>query len=82
MNKLSEPEHIKDSESAVEMARIWIIDKKPTFIINRQSWSNPGVWGALVSDLIDHVANLYEEGGMDRKEAMRLIEAEYEARRA
>ena len=81
MNKLPEPNQIKDAESAIEMARIWIIDKKPTFVINRQTWGNPGIWGALASDLIDHVSNLYEEGGMDRTDAKRLIEAEYEARR-
>ena len=81
MNNLPEPDQIRDNESAIEMARIWIINKRPTFVINRQTWGNPSIWGALISDLIDHVASVYEEGGMERKEAMRLIETEYESRR-
>jgi hypothetical protein len=60
-------------EEAVEVARIWIVDGKPTFLIGTPLWDKPELWGLLISDLMRHVANAYASEGVNREFALQKI---------
>jgi hypothetical protein len=61
------------SATAMEIARLWIVDGRPTFLIGPQLWQKPEMWGLLISDLIEHLGNAYQAAGFDRESAVRQI---------
>jgi hypothetical protein len=57
----------------MEIARIWIVDKKQQVVLSGNLWSDPAAWGLMLVDLARHVANAYESQGRDREEVLQLI---------
>lgn len=71
------PPHTLDTASrAVEIARIWIVDRKLQVCLSGNQWEDPAAWGLLLVDLAHHVANSYEAQGRDRDlTVQRIFEA-------
>lgn len=38
--------------------------------IDTSSYPDPGVWGVIIADLVEHVANAYAHSGHDRKQVL------------
>jgi hypothetical protein len=41
--------------------------------IDKSPYPDPGVWGVIIADLVEHVANAYAHDGFDRKQALAEI---------
>jgi hypothetical protein len=68
---------IKEAERAMELARIWVADKRQVFIISPNLWDDPATWGMLLVDLAKHVARAYE--GRDPEQVLDRIRAGFDA---
>ena len=67
MEELSVPSVISDAERSMELARIWLADNKPTFVLSGNLWETPAMWGLLLVDFMNHIASAYAEQGSDRQ---------------
>jgi hypothetical protein len=76
---LPEPESIADSDSAMEIARIWIADHEQHVILSEHQWSDPGAWGMMLVDLARHVAKDYARRGFSEFEVLKKIKEAFEA---
>lgn len=69
---------LKTSPSkGVEMARLWLLDEVPTFFVNDNLWERPEMWGIILSDFMQHIANAYQNKGFDRSEIIEKINSAY-----
>lgn len=76
MSELSLPNEIVNADRAMELARVWITDNHPTFVLSGNLWENPATWGLLLVDFMKHVASAYSEQGRNKKEVMEsMLEA-------
>lgn len=73
MEKLSLPSVIIDADKAMELARVWISDNRPTFVLSGNLWDNPAMWGLLLVDFMKHIASAYAEQGRDEPEVLESI---------
>ena len=75
MNPLAPPPEALTDPNAVEFARIWAAHKQQHVSLRVDQWKhNPGVWGIMLCDLAQHVANAYEQGGTaTREEVLQAI---------
>ncbi len=74
MEELLLPEEVRDAERAMELARIWVSDNRPTFVVSGNLWDNPATWGLLLVDFMKHVSTAYAEQGRDAREVMDEIQ--------
>ena len=69
MNALTPPPEALTDPNAVEFARIWAAHRQQHVSLRVEQWKhNPGVWGIMLSDLAQHVANAYEQQGVGTRE--------------
>lgn len=74
--ELAPPPRINEAERAMEIARLWIVDKNLQVVLNTCLWSDPGAWGLLLVDLARHVSKAYEGQGKDGEEVLtRILDA-------
>jgi len=69
------------NDAAMELARLWLVDGRPTFLINTQLWEKPEMWGLLLSDFVEHIANAYRAEGNDRNAVIKKITMAFEVER-
>lgn len=81
MEELTLPSVVTDADRAMELARIWIADNRPTFLLSGNLWDNPSTWGLLLVDFIKHVASAYAEQGHDKREILECILVAFDAER-
>lgn len=79
IKELAPPPTVQKASRAMELARIWIVDKKIQFCINGKLWDDPGAWGVLLVDLIRHVTKVYENQGRNKEEVQHRIRKAFEA---
>lgn len=77
--ELPKPASAATAQRAIEMARIWIVDKRQDVVISSDTWKDPGNWGIMLVDLARHVTEVYAEKGYDRQEVMRRVKEAFDA---
>lgn len=73
MDELTLPAVVTDADRAMELARVWIADNRPTFVLSGNLWDNPATWGLLLVDFMKHVSFAYEKQGHDQQETFKSI---------
>lgn len=63
LRELSIPPNCLASESATEVARVWINADKRMETSLRTVFPDPMLWGMLLVDIARHVARAYEQDG-------------------
>jgi hypothetical protein len=79
ISELSPPPDVKHATRAMELARVWIVDKKQQVVLSGNLWNDPAAWGLMLVDLARHVANAYEEQGHDRDQVLSRIREAFDA---
>ena len=73
-NEIDPPPIAFDDPKSVEVMRVWaspLVGQQ--FVIN-PVWKDPGAFGLLLADLVNHAANAYaKRDGMDRQDALDRI---------
>ena len=78
--QLDIPPVAKSDRGATEIARVWAADGTQQVSLRPDIWDDPFVWGMMLADLAQHVANAYEQmEGRNRDETLRRIRAGFEA---
>lgn len=52
---------------AVEVARLWLVDGQPSFVVGKELWEKPEMWGLLVANFIQYLSGVYQAEGFDRR---------------
>lgn len=79
-NELVVPPKAKKDSNACEIARVWIANDNLHVSLKVDIWDNPFIWGMLLADLAQHVANSYMQiQGWDRIETLHRIRQGFDA---
>lgn len=73
ISELSRPSGVEDASRAMEIARIWIVDKRQQVVLSGNLWDHPAAWGLMLVDLAKHVANAYANQGHDRERVLARV---------
>jgi hypothetical protein len=73
------PTPLIEGARSMELARIWLVDGAPRFVVTPNLWKDAATWGLLTADLIRHIANAYEASGADRQQIEARIKAAFDA---
>ena len=79
VRELAPPPNIQEATRAVEIARIWIVDKKLQVSLSGNMWNDPAAWGLTLVDLARHVSKAYANQGRDKTEILNRIREALEA---
>lgn len=79
ITELPLPPSVDTAERAMEMARIWIVDKTQQVVISPNTWKEPGNWGIMLVDLAKHVSKAYSEKGYNEQEVLTQIKQAFDA---
>ena len=79
VSELSPPPDVHQASRAMELARIWIVDKNQQVVLSGNLWDDPASWGLMLVDLARHVANAYKEQGHDKAEVLVRIREAFDA---
>lgn len=60
------PANAADAD-AVELARLWLVDGQPSFVVGDELWESPEMWGLLVASFIQYLSGVYQAEGFDRR---------------
>jgi hypothetical protein len=73
------PPQAERDRDAQEMARIWVAGGAQHVSLRAGIWEDPFIWGMMLVDLAQHVANAYAQDGHNRDEALQRIKAGFDA---
>lgn len=73
------PPQAERERDAQEMARIWVAGGAQHVSLRAGIWDDPFIWGMMLVDLAQHVANAYAQDGHNRDEVIRRIKAGFDA---
>ena len=76
MNELTPPPLTKDNPTAVELARVWIVDNALQCTLNIGGFGEEelATWGILLSDLARQVADAHQQlSGAKASESLKAI---------
>jgi hypothetical protein len=73
------PPQAERDRDAQEMARIWVAGGAQHVSLRAGIWEDPFIWGMMLVDLAQHVANAYAQDGHNRDEARQRIKAGFDA---
>ena len=80
MRTLIAPPDAANAESAVEVARVWVINQALQCSLDVGVWKDPAAWGLVLADLARHVANAHHEAeGLSVPETLQRIREGFEA---
>ena len=79
INELLPPPDVKIATRAMEIARLWIVDKKLQVVLTGNLWDDPAAYGLMLVDLGRHLANAYEQQGRNRTEVLARIREGFDA---
>jgi Domain of unknown function (DUF5076) len=80
MNELTPPPLTKDNPTAVELARVWIVNNALQCSLNIGGFGQDelATWGILLSDLARHVADAHQQlSGANAAESLKAIAASF-----
>ena len=79
-NNLPVPYSAAQDPNSFELLRIWIANKDQRVSLRSSVWKDPAAWGIMLSDLIQHIANSYEQSdGLDRMKVVQRIKEDLAA---
>lgn len=79
-NELPVPGSVAKDPNSLEIARVWIAEKRQQVSLRVGVWPDPAAWGILLADLARHVASSYrQESGLDELKTLERIKAGFEA---
>ena len=65
------PSTVAADSDAIELARLWVGQGRLQVSIRTEALDHPKEWGAVLSELAQHIANAYVQGqGVDRTEVL------------
>ena len=74
------PGPAKSDPNSFELLRVWVANKGQHVSLKAGVWKDPAAWGVMLSDLMQHIANAYQQDqGLDRIKTLRRIKAGLEA---
>lgn len=77
--ELSVPDEANDAGTAHELIRGWLIDNRLVCTLFPSAFEDPAVWGVLLADIANHIANALEEcEGADRAAVIAAIRRAFE----
>jgi hypothetical protein len=79
ISELSPPPDVNHATRAMEIARVWIVDKKQQVVLSGNLWEDPAAWGLMLVDLARHVANAYEDQGRNKDQVLARIREAFAA---
>lgn len=78
-SELPIPDEASETDAAHELMRGWLIDNRLVCSLFPSAFEDPAVWGVLLADIANHVANaLAECEGADRGEVLAAIRRAFE----
>jgi hypothetical protein len=73
-NELQIPDAAEHDPHSFELLRVWVANKGQHVSLRAGVWQDPAAWGIMLCDLIQHIANAYQqEQGLDRTATLRRI---------
>jgi hypothetical protein len=69
------PPAVRSAQKAMEMLRVWVVDGHQEIVLSPNMWKDSRSWGLLLVDIARHVANVYEQQGVDRAVVLQSIRA-------
>jgi len=73
-NELQIPDTAKHDPNSFELLRVWVASKGQHVSLRVGAWQDPAAWGIMLCDLIQHIANAYQQDqGLDKKATLRRI---------
>jgi hypothetical protein len=73
-NELQIPEPAEHDPNSFELLRVWLANKGQHVSLRVGVWKDPAAWGVMLCDLMQHVANAYQQDqGLDRTTTLRRI---------
>jgi hypothetical protein len=79
-NELPIPPIAASDPDACEIARIWAARGTQHIALATGLWDDPAAWGIMLVELVNHVANAYEqEAGLDRSDVLARIREGFDA---
>lgn len=69
-----------ESESAFELARVWVADGGQHVSVATGVWEDPAAWGIMLVDLAQHIANAYSRTqGIKQSDVLGRIKEGFDA---
>lgn len=79
-NELQIPDAAKRDPNSLELLRVWVADKGQHVSLKAGVWEDPAAWGIMLSDLMQHIANSYQQAqGLDKSTTLQRIKAGLDA---
>ena len=79
-SELQIPEPAKRDPNSFELLRVWVANKGQHVSLRVGVWKDPAAWGVMLSDLMQHIANAYnQDQGLDRIKTLERIKAGLDA---
>lgn len=73
-NELQIPDAAERDPQSFELLRVWVANKGQHVSLRMSVWQDPAAWGIMLCDLIQHIANIYQQDqGFDRVATVRRI---------
>jgi hypothetical protein len=80
MRTLIAPPAAANAESAVEVARVWVINQALQCSLDAGVWKDPAAWGIVLADMARHIANAHHEAdGLSVSQTLQRIREGFEA---
>jgi hypothetical protein len=73
------PDAAKKDAKSFELLRVWVANKGQHVSLRTSVWKDPFAWGVMLSDLMQHIANAYQDEGFDRLKTLQRIKAGLDA---
>lgn len=74
------PDAAKQDAKSFELLRVRVANTGQHVSLRTDVWKDPAAWGVLLSDLMQHIANSYQQNeGLDRLQALQRIKAGFDA---
>jgi len=74
LDELDTPGDAADDPRAFEIIRVWIVNDGLHVSLRSSVWKDPFAYGIMLCDLMQHIANAYEQNeGFDRAKTLQRI---------
>ena len=79
-DQLQIPDPAKHDPRSFELLRVWVANKGQHVSLRAGVWKDPAAWGVMLSDLMRHIANAYQQDqGLDLATTLQRIKAGLDA---
>jgi len=79
-DQMAIPEAAVQDPASFEVLRVWVANEQQHVSLRAEAWEDPACWGIVLSDLMGHIANAYEQtAGLDRGKVINRIREGFDA---